>query len=164
MKKTTKTNLRDLLIQKINALYDIEQTLVKALPKMATAAKDKDLKEGFKAHLVETKNHVKRLEQASKILGVKPKALKSEAIRGLVKDGEWVIKNVKPTNAMNANLARAAEYVEHYEMAGYIAAIDWATTLEEMDVVDLLTATLQEEQAADDTLRTVGNELDKVIA
>lgn len=167
MKKTTKakkpTDLRDLLIQKVNALYDIEQNLVKALPKMAKAAKDKDLKAGFTSHLAETKVHVKRLEQVSKILGVKPKALKSDAIRGLIKDGEWVIKNVKPAAAMDSNLARAAQYVEHYEMAGYMAAYDWAKMLGEAQVAELLGITLDEEHAADEKLHEVGTLLDQKI-
>lgn len=164
MKKTTvKTTLKDLLIQKVNALYDIEQNLVKALPKMAKASKDKNLKAGFTAHLAETKTHVKRLEQIAKILGVKPKALKSDAIRGLIKDGEWVIKHVKPADALDANLARAAQYVEHYEMAGYMAAYDWAKMLGEAQVAELLAITLEEEHAADEKLHEVGTILDQKI-
>ncbi len=169
-KTTTKTSnktknkdmdLRALLIQKVNALYDIESELVKALPKMAKAASSPDLQKGFEEHLEETKNQVRRLEEIHRILGEKPKKLKAEGIRGLVKDGEWVIKNVAPKEAMNANLARAAQYVEHYEMAGYMAAIDWAETLGEAEVVDLLNDTLEEEIAADDKLAMVGGEIDQ---
>ncbi len=156
-------NLRELLIQKVNALYDIEKSLVKALPKMAKASKDPDLKRGFTDHLAETKTHVVRLEQVAKILGVKVKALKSEAIRALVKDGEWVIKTVKPAEARDANLARAAQYVEHYEMAGYIAALDWAHTLGESEVADLLQETLEEEEATDMKLQEAGAMLDQKI-
>ncbi len=171
-KKTTKTsnktktkkqdmNLRTLLIQKVNALYDIESELVKALPKMAKAATTPELKKGFEEHLEETKNQVERLEEIHRILGEEPKKLKAEGIRGLVKDGEWVIKNVVPKEAMDANLARAAQYVEHYEMAGYMAAIDWAETLAETEIVDLLNDTLEEEIAADDKLAMVGGEIDQ---
>jgi ferritin-like metal-binding protein YciE len=164
MKKMEEMDLNDLLVQKINALYDIENELVKALPKMAKAASNKDLKKGFTDHLAETKNHVRRLEQIHKLLGVRPKKLKAEGIRGLIKDGEWVMKNVKPKEAMDANLVRAAQYVEHYEMAGYMGAIDWASTLGELEVANLLTRTIEEEIAADQKLSKIGDMIDKKIA
>ncbi len=155
-----KVNLKELLIQKIQALYDIEAQLVKALPKMAKAATDQSLKEAFRDHLAETRTHGERLEQAFKLLQVKPKKLKVEAIRGMIKDSEWVIKNIKPAEALDSNLIRAAQYVEHYEMAGYMAAIAWATTLEETDVATLLDNTLQEEQNSDKKLAELGRDLD----
>ncbi len=156
-------DLRDLLVSKLNVLYDIESVLVKALPKMAKAATDPALKKGFTDHLAETKTHVKRLEQVHKLLDVKPKKLKSEAIRGLVKDGDWVIKNVAPADARDANLARAAQYVEHYEMAGYMGAIAWAETLGESEIASLLSQTLDEEIAADEKLDMVGSDIDETI-
>jgi ferritin-like metal-binding protein YciE len=156
-------DLNDLLIQKLSALYDIENHLVKALPKMAKAATDQALKEGFRNHLTETRTHVHRLEKAFKVLGEKPKKLKAEAIRGLVKDGEWVIKNVKPEAALDSNLVRAAQYVEHYEMAGYMGAIAWANILGEKEVRDILEETLTEEQNTDRKLMILGRELDKEL-
>jgi ferritin-like metal-binding protein YciE len=152
--------LKDLLVQKINVLYDIESELIKALPKMAKAATDSDLKKGFEDHLKETKKQKERLEEAHEILGATPKKLKAEAIRGLVTDGDWVIKNVKPKEAMSASLARAAQYVEHYEMAGYMAAIDWAESLGENEVAELLSKNLEEEVAADEKLSMTGNKID----
>ncbi len=155
--------LRELLIKKINALYDIECQLVKALPKMAKAATDQKLKETFRNHLAETRTHANRLEQVHKKLGVKPKKLKCDGIRGIIADGEWVVKNIHPNEARDANLARAAQYTEHYEMAGYLAAIAWASALDEYDIVSILNETLKEEQNADKTLDDVGVELDKKI-
>ncbi len=156
-------DLRDLFIQKLQALYDVEKNLVKALPKMAKASTNRELEEGFIKHLAETRTHMERLEQIAKILDFKLKPLKSEAIRGLVKDGEWVIKNVTPEEARDSNLARAAQYVEHYEMAGYMAAIDWANALGESEVADLLAMTLAEEDMTDIKLREIGSMLDQDI-
>ncbi len=155
-----KSNLKDLLIQKLNALYDIEQELVKAIPKMAKAAMNQDLKEALRNHLAETRTHVERLSQAYKLIGVKAKKLKVEAIRGMIRDGEWVIKHVKPSEALDSNLVRAAQYVEHYEMAGYMGAISWATTLGEKKIATLLESTLKEEQSSDHKLGELGRELD----
>ena len=163
MLKNKEMGLRELFIQKINVLYDIESELVKALPAMAKAASDPELKEGFEGHLEETKNQVARLEQIHEILGEKPKKLKAEGIRGIIEDGKWVIKNVKPKAALDANLARAAQYAEHYEIAGYLAAITWAKTLGETEVAELLDETLQEEIAADQKLDMAGNQLDTKI-
>lgn len=156
-------NLEDLFISKLNVLYDVETALVKAIPKMVKAASDPDLKEGLKGHLEETKNHVERLEKAFKFLDKKPKKLKSEAIRGLIKDGEWVIKNIKPETARDAALARAAQYVEHYEMAGYRGAVSWAEELEEGEVASLLEETLAEEVGSDGTLEEVAERIEKEV-
>lgn len=159
-KKNVKMSLRDLLIQKINALYDIEQELVKTLPKLGKAATDQKLKEAFRDHLAETRTHVTRLEQIHKLLGEKPKKLKVEGIRGIAKDGAWVIKNTKNDNALDTALIRAAQYAEHYEMAGYMGAIAWANVLGESEIVSLLEDTLAEEQGADQKLMSLGEELD----
>jgi ferritin-like metal-binding protein YciE len=156
-------NLKDLLISKISALYDIENVLVKALPKLAKAARNAELKEGFETHLAETKNHVQRLEKAFSLLDTPAKKLKCEGIRGIVEDGEWVIKNIKPETALDANLARAAQYAEHYEIAGYMGAISWAKELGEDEVASLLTETLEEEKEADKTLDKAGEKLQKEI-
>jgi ferritin-like metal-binding protein YciE len=152
MKKEIPHTLSDLLVIKLRSLYDIEQQLVEALPAMATAATDKELKAGFKKHLTETKNQVKRLKAAFKLLKEKPEAMKVDAIRGLVKDANWTIKNVKGPEALDAALIAAAQYIEHYEMAGYMSAIDWAQEAGHSDVAKLLEETLEEEVNADEAL------------
>ncbi len=158
-------NLKDLLVLKTKALYDIEQEIVKALPKMAKAAMNKKLKAGFKEHLAQTKEHVRRLESVFKLLGVKAGKTKVEAIRGLVKDGAWVIKNVKPEEARDANLVAAAQYVEHYEMAGYGSAREWAGELGEKEVAKLLEATLEEEKETDEKLNDLAmSEINPALA
>jgi ferritin-like metal-binding protein YciE len=152
-------NLHDLFIAKLSVLLDIEKMLLKALPKLAKAATDSDLKDGFKDHLEETKEHVYRLEQVFNALDTKPqRSIKSAGIRGIIEDGEWVIKNVKPKGALDANLIAVASYAEHYEMAGYMAAIEWATTLEYNEVADVLKETLKEEMAADEKLTQLGRD------
>lgn len=162
-KKTKTPNLKDLLIQKLQALYDIEQELVKALPKLAKAATDSELKKAFSDHLKETKNHAKRLEEAFGILGIRPKKLKCEGIRGIAEDAAWVIKNVKGEEALDTNLAAAARYAEHYEMAGYLAAKGWAEALDESYIEELLTSTLEEEENADEALEEISKTLSEEL-
>ncbi len=150
-------SLHDLFLLKLHSLYDIEKILVGALPKMARAATDKDLKSAFLKHLGETENHVTRLEEAFKELSERPGKEKVEAIRGLEKDAAWVLKNIENDAARDAALIGAAQHVEHYEMAGYGAAHEWADLMEHGTVAELLRATLAEEEAADTKL----NELAK---
>lgn len=159
-KKTKKKDLKlyDLLITKLSVLHDVEKQLVSALPKMAKAASDSDLIAGYQKHLKETEGHVKRLEEIFRILNTKPNGTKSAAIRGLAEDAAWVIKNVRPATALDANLIAAASYVEHYEMAGYTSALEWAKQLDLEDVAGLLDATLAEEMAADIALAKIGKE------
>jgi ferritin-like metal-binding protein YciE len=151
-------SLHDLFALKIMALLDIESEIVKALPKMAKAASDPDLKQSFSDHLEETKGHVERLEAVFGELDLKPKKTKCEAIRGLVEDTEWLIKE-KPTRAaLDAGLIASARYVEHYEMAGYLSAVVWAKLLGYGEAAKLLQATLEEEKAADEKLAAAAEE------
>src|SRR5438046_6069064 len=55
--------MNDLFVHQLQDIYYAEKQLVKALPKMAEKATDKQLKQGFLTHLDETKTHVQRLEE-----------------------------------------------------------------------------------------------------
>lgn len=151
-------NLSDLLVVKLKALYDIENQLIKALPKMAKKSSDQDLKQGFTDHLEETKEHAKRLEKAFKLLELKPGKTKVEAIRGLVADTEWIIEQDITSESLDAMLIASAAYVEHYEMAGYMSAVRWATMLGNTELATLLRETLKEENAAAEKLTLLAEE------
>jgi ferritin-like metal-binding protein YciE len=144
--------MRELLINKVKALYDIESVLIDNMPKMAEAATDRKLKVLLEEHLKETKEQSSRLEEVFKLLDVSPAKLESDAIRGLAKDAEWVIENIEDSDLLDLGIIGAASYVEHYEMAGYNMAIMLAEKLEENDVADLLNMTFTEEEAADGKL------------
>lgn len=144
--------LHDLLLVKLQALYDVENQLIKALPKMAKAATDKKLKAAFTEHLEETKGHAEKLEKIFDLFELKPGKITSEAIRGLVKDGDWVAKNVKDADARDAGLIAAAQYVEHYEMAGYGTAKEWADVMGHIEAGNILSVILEEESMANEKL------------
>lgn len=155
-----KVHLEELLLTKLGALYDMEKQIAVALPKMATAATNPDLKKGFEDHLGQTLNQIGRLEESFDLLGVKPKAIHGEAIRGIIADAENIIKNIRPPEVLDANLVRAAQYVEHYEMAGYHGAICWADILGYTEVGDLLETNLSEEITTDEKLDALGEKTD----
>lgn len=151
-KKGAFQNLHGLFILKLQSLYDVEQELTKVLPKLAKNASNKELKAAFTEHLKETEGQIKRLERAFKILDETPRKERVEGIRGIAEDGSWVLKNVKDDAARDAALIGAAQYAEHYEMAGYGTAIEWARIMEHDEVADLLEQTLVEEEAANQKL------------
>ena len=153
----SETTLNELLMTKLSVLHDVEKKLIKALPKMAKNSTDPELKAGFEKHLKETEGHLARLDKVFSILDAKPKKITSAAMDGLIEDAEWVIKNVKGSAALDANLIAAAGYVEHYEMAGYVSACEWADLLGYGDIADLLEETLDEEINADEKMQDLAN-------
>jgi ferritin-like metal-binding protein YciE len=152
MAKTKIKDSADAFLIKIQALYYIEKELEKALPKLAKAAHDPDLAKGFKMHLKETKEHGKRLEKIFRLLDSSPKKLSCDGIDGIIKDGAWVMKAAAPAPIKDSMIAAAARYAEHYEIAGYLAAIVEAENLGLREAVTLLKQTLGEEESCDKAL------------
>jgi len=153
--------LQELLTEELKDLLSAENQLVKALPKMARAAKDPDLKAAFEDHLEQTKGHVERLKQAFEILEEKPRAKACKGMAGLVEEGQEVITEGKEKEDAAADLALigAAQRVEHYEIAAYGTARAIAEQMEHRDIVKLLSQTLAEEEKADQLLTQVAQPL-----
>lgn len=144
--------LHDLFIHETKDLYSAENQLTKALPKMAKAASDPDLKAGFKRHLEETREHLKRLERIAEILEFSPKGKKCLAMEGLVAEGEETISEDAAPSVKDAALISAAQKVEHYEIAGYGTLRAFAELLGYDEVRELVEETLEEEKATDEKL------------
>ena len=150
MKKITEQ--KDVFTLKLQTLYDIEKELEKTLPKLAKAATDTELSENILTHLEETKEQSKRLEQIFEMIGEAPSKSRSEGIRGIVDDGEEMLKANSSTQLKDAMIASAARETEHLEIANYMSAILEAKQLGMMQAEELLTQTLTEEQNADKKL------------
>ncbi len=148
--------LNDLFLLKVMAMYDVEQVLAKALPKMIRAATNPDLRQAFKDHLEETEGHARRLEKVFILLHEKPKKTKVEAVRGLVEDGRWIMDQKMTDEALDAALIGAARHVEYYEMSGYSTLVDWAKLVGNAEIEELLQDTLKEEENADVELCEIG--------
>ena len=144
--------LHALLIDEIKDIYFAEKQLVKALPKMAKAATNPELKKGFTGHLAQTRGHVTRLAQSLKILGLPPKGKTCHAMLGLVQEGGEAIKLKGPAAVRDAALIGAAQRVEHYEMAAYGTARAFAQVLGETEIYGLLQENLAEEGEANKKL------------
>jgi len=151
--------LRDLYIDELKDLYNAENQLVKALPKMAKAASSDELKQGFEEHLEQTRGHVQRLEKIFKSLEESPKGKKCAGMEGLVKEGSEVMEEDFEGALMDAALIGAAQRVEHYEIAAYGTASEFAKLLGESEHATLLEDTLQEEKETDDKLTALAKEI-----
>jgi len=145
-------SLQDLLVEQLKDLYSAENQLVKALPRMAKAATNPELKAGFEEHLEQTCGQVARLEQICEQLKVSPKGKKCAAMEGLVEEGKELMEEKAEPGVLDAGLIAAAQKVEHYEIASYGSARAWAERLGLDDPVRLLQATLDEEKATDQKL------------
>jgi ferritin-like metal-binding protein YciE len=139
----------DLFLEQIEDLYDAEQRLVKALPKMAEASTSAQLRQAFESHLEQTRGHVRRLETIFREIGKDAKAETCDAMKGLIEEGEDLIDDIENTTLRDAGLIAAANRVEHYEIAGYGSAKSFAKQLGLKNAVTLLEQTLQEEKEAD---------------
>lgn len=145
-------SLKDLYLEQLQDIYSAETQLVEALPKMAETATSSDLKKGFKDHLAQTKEHVKRLERVFKGLGEEAKSKTCEGMKGLIKEGEEMIKMKGDDASRDAGLIAAAQRVEHYEIAAYGTVRTYAEMLGYDEHVTLLDQTLQEEGETDKKL------------
>jgi ferritin-like metal-binding protein YciE len=141
--------LKELYIDELKDLYNAENQLVKALPKMAKAASFDELRQGFEKHLKQTQGHVQRLEKIFQTLGESPKGKKCKGMEGLIEEGSEAMEEDYEDSVLDAALIGAAQRVEHYEIAGYGTVRSMAETLGEADHVSLLQQTLEEEKETD---------------
>jgi ferritin-like metal-binding protein YciE len=155
-KEETKTLLEEFFIEELKDIYWAEKHLVKALPKMQKAATSEDLAQAFAEHLTATEEQVSRLEQVFEMFGQKAKSKKCEAMEGLVKEGESIIKDTESDSATrDVALIMAAQKIEHYEIATYGGLCQLAKTIGREDVKDILGQTLDEEKQADELLSSL---------
>ena len=153
--------LRELYIDELKDLYNAENQLVKALPKMAKAASSDELRQGFEEHLEQTKGQVQRLDQIFQKLGESPKGKKCKGMEGLVEEGSEVIEEDFEGAVKDAALIGAAQRVEHYEIAGYGTVRSMAETLGEDGHVSLLEETLKEEKETDEKLTQLAEQINR---
>jgi len=151
--------LKELYIDELKDLYNAENQLLKALPKMAKAASSEELRQGFNEHLEQTRGHVGRLERIFKSLETSPKGKKCMGMEGLVKEGSDVMGEDFDHAVMDAALIGAAQRVEHYEIAAYGTVSEFAKILGKAQHVSLLQETLEEEKETDEKLTDLAKEI-----
>jgi ferritin-like metal-binding protein YciE len=152
-------SLRDVLVDELRDLYSAENQLVKALPKMAKGSEHQEVKNLITEHLEQTKGQVDRLKQVFQQLEEKPAGELCKGMEGLVAEGNEQLQSEEEGAAKDLCIASVALRIEHYEIAGYTAAIAIAKTLGEREIVSLLTETLNEESEASKKILSISKPL-----
>jgi len=148
-------NLQDLLVEELRDIYNAEQQITKALPRMAKAASNEDLKAAFEEHLEQTQGQIRRLEEIFEKLEMKARGKKCKAMEGLIEEGKEIMQEEGEEVVLDAALIAAAQKVEHYEIASYGTCRTWANILGLHDIADLLQETLDEEADTDKRLTEI---------
>lgn len=149
------SSLEDLFVEELKDLFDAENQLTRALPKMAKSASSPELKAAFEEHLEVTRQQVDRLTQVFEEIGKPAKGKRCEAMKGLITEGQELMKQDIAAEVLDAGLIGAAQKVEHYEMAGYGTVRTMADVLGHKEAARLLDQTLKEEGEADKKLTMI---------
>jgi ferritin-like metal-binding protein YciE len=145
----------DLFVHTLRDMYYAEQQILKSLPDTIGQAHDPRLKQGLQSHLGETRNHVRRIEEVFRLLGVEPKGIDCPAIDGMIQEAADIIGEVADAQVLDAAMIAAAQAIEHYEITRYGSLIAWANRLARPNCAALLEQNLQEEKAADKKLTDI---------
>ena len=152
-KTALNSKLKEFFLDQLRDIYWAENKLVKTLPKLSEAAHSDELRAAFDSHLIETENHVSRLEEVFSLLGEEPKAVECPALKGIAEEGEEIIDETEENTAQrDVGLIFAGQKAEHYEIATYGSLMQLAKDMNQSEIADLLEQTLTEEKAANDKL------------
>lgn len=144
------SSLHKFFVTALKDIYYAENAILTALETMRDAATTEELKDAFEDHQLQTTKHISRLEKVFKSIGEQPEKKECEAIKGIIKEGEEVIKSTEEGSmTRDAALIIAAQKVEHYEIATYGGLAQLAITMGHEKAADLLEKTLQEEEDTD---------------
>jgi ferritin-like metal-binding protein YciE len=157
-------SLETLYIEELRDLYNAENQLLKALPKMAKGAASPELKLAIEDHLEQTKDHVERLDEIFEKLDKKPTGKTCKAMKGLIEEGSEILEDEGEDSVLDAGIIAAAQKVEHYEIASYGTVRAFADMLGEEDAAELLQQTLDEEGETDKRLTELAEEIVNVGA
>ena len=149
------SDLNDLFLHELKDVYDAEHQLLKALPRMAKAASSTELQQAFEEHLAQTEQHVERLESVFESCGEEPERESCVGMKGLIAEGERLMKENAEADVLDAGLISAAQRVEHYEIAAYGTLVAWAGTAGIEGAAELLQTTLDEEKMTDQKLSAI---------
>jgi ferritin-like metal-binding protein YciE len=144
--------LRTLFLNELADIYDAEQRIVKALPKLAKVVTCEELRGALNSHLAETEGHIAKVEEVFGLFGEKANGKKCAATVGLLKEGDEIASDHQDEPTVNAAVISAVQKVEHYEIASYGCLHEWAKLLGNQQAADLIEEILEEEKDADETL------------
>jgi ferritin-like metal-binding protein YciE len=144
-------SLQQLFIEELQDLYSAEDQILTVLPDIAANAASKELREALCQHVLQTRDHLTRLDRIFDQLGpkVNREARKCRGMEGILKDGQGIAKPYSDSDVRDAGIIAATQLVEHYEISGYGSASAHAALLGHAAWAGMLQATLSEEKEAD---------------
>ena len=148
-------SLQDLFVEELRDIYYAEKQITKALPKMAKAASNPQLKQAFELHLEQTRGQIERLDQVFETLDLAKRGKKCEAMEGLLEEARATMEEIEDATVLDVGMIINAQKVEHYEIAGYGSLVALAKQLGHGEVATLLETTLTEEKETDQKLTQV---------
>jgi ferritin-like metal-binding protein YciE len=151
--------LQELFLEELADIYNAEQQLTKALPKMAKAAESDELRQAFEQHLLETQEQITRLDAAFESLGEPKKRKTCKGMQGLIEEGSEMMQEEKGSPSVDAALIASAQKVEHYEIASYGTLCAWAEQLGHDQALALLKENMAEEETTDQRLSALAESL-----
>lgn len=157
-------SLEDALYDEMKDILHAEKQLTRALPKMAKAAQNEQLRQAFEEHLEQTKQQVERLQKAMESLGRKATAKKCQAMEGILEEGKEIMEQEGDPDTLDAMLIGAAQKTEHYEIASYGTACTWAKQLGQTEALELMKQNLAEEEETDKKLTKLAKSLNRRAA
>jgi ferritin-like metal-binding protein YciE len=150
-------NLQQLFVKELRDLYDAEDQITDALPKLIEAAHNAELKRALQQHLDVTRQQISRLDQIFKMLGEDATGETCKGMKGVIKEGDEIVSAGGDPATVDAGIISAAQRVEHYEMAGYGTVRTYAQLLGKDQIARLLQQTLNEEEEADQKLTQIAS-------
>jgi ferritin-like metal-binding protein YciE len=159
-----KSAFYDLFVTLLKDIFDAENQIMAALPKMIQEATHPELKEALQTHLEETRIHSERLKKIFKALNEDATGEQCSAMKGIVKECNEAAKLTTHPAARDAGIIIACQKIEHYEIASYGSARALARHLNDAhlgehldfdEIADTLQQTLNEEGEADEKLTAI---------
>ncbi len=152
--------IQKLYVHSLKDVFSAEKQIVKAFPKMIKAVNNAELKASFQKHLVESQEHVRRLEEVFETLNMSAGRHKCKTIEGMISETDEFMESAEDnTDVMDIGLIAAAQLIEHYEISSYGTLIQYAKMMGDSEVVKILSKTFKEEKEVDDTLTTLAKKL-----
>src|SRR5436305_3872907 len=148
-------SLKDLYFDELSDLYDAEMQMIRALPRLAEAARAPELRETLRRHSDESRLHLERLELIFTHWGQRRRSKPCTGLAGIVQEADDRMNQEATDDARDAAIIGAAQRIEHYEIAAYGCARTYARRLNRLDEARLLQETLDEEGRTDRRLTEI---------
>lgn len=153
------TTLHELFLLELQDLYSLEQQIIDTLPKLIEKTTNPELKRAFSLHLDETRTQAQRIEDLCKEFTVDPEGKHCTGIEGIIEEGQEIMTANTPSPILDLAMIGVAQKVEHYEIAAYGTAANYAQEMAHTDAQELLFQTMNEEKAADEKLTAIAEAL-----